>query len=93
MHNTNDENSHPIFSLRGVTVVALTTVICMCMCVHLKACVLVSPPPHLNFKKPLKKYSPETCFAKSPSGVHLILKQPKLNEGERAHAASIMAAK
>lgn len=64
MHNTNDENSHPIFSLRGVTVVA--TVISMCMCVHLKACMLVPPPHHLYLKKPLKKYSPETCFAKKP---------------------------
>lgn len=63
------------------------------MHVHVCAFESLHAPPTLNFEKPLKKYSPETCFAKSPGGVHLILKQPKLNEGERAHAASIMAAK
>ena len=41
----------------------------------------------------MSKYSPETFSAKSPGGVHLFLKQPKLNEGERAHVASIMDAK
>lgn len=32
-----------------------------------------------------EQYGPKTFFAKSPGGVHLILKHPQLNEGEGAH--------
>lgn len=60
----------------------------MCMFVCVLACLL-----HFHIKKPHRKYSLETFFAKSPGGVHLILKQPKLNEGTRAHVASIIVTK